>query len=330
MAGQTFLPVIARPDRSSIIGRISHKPQVLPGCGRTRLACNILTSKVGCLAGGAAAAGHNPLQHLCHIIGGALGKDILFWFGLVAQQHLFVVVDDHGIGFRLNVSALAGEYRICRCHLVGADTFRQASQCQLRQANICIGRSPLGQGLDELNVELILHEVKAGLCPHHIQHLDGHRVDRLLHRLRHGDVALVHASGVHRPISPVNFPIRAILHHGGRGHFPQLNGRGINRQGLNGGARRTLAAGGPVQAPAGGFFSHAAGHGHHFTSLIVHNGDGRLELLSAAGGHIQVVLVLIDLVHRSLDLGLHTGVDFQTAGEHLVFGILLRPVISLH
>ena len=176
-------------------------------------------------------------------------------------------------------------------------------------------------------MELILHKVKARLRRDHIQDLHGHGVKGLLHGIGDRNVAAVAAGGVHGPVSAVDLVHGAVLHRGGGLDLAQLDGRGIDGEGLDGRAWGPLTAGGPVQAATDGLFAQAAGHGHHFPAHVVHNGDGGLQSLAAAGDHVLILGVLVDLVHRRLDVRVHAGVDLQAAGEDLGLGVLLRPVV---
>ena len=323
-AGQSFLPVIARPDRCGVVGRVAHEPQVLAGGGGAGLTGDLLAGEVGLLTG---TVGDHALEHLGHIIDGTLGQDVRFILRLIAQHGLAVAVRDHGVGLGGLIGPLVGEDGIGRRHIQGGHAFRQTAQSQLGAADVAVLLVAAGQAADELDVELILHKVKARLRGDHIQDLYGHGVEGLLHGIGDRNVAAVAAGGVHGPVSAVDLVHGAVLHRGGGLDLAQLDGRGIDGEGLDGRAWGPLTAGGPVQAAADGLFAQAAGHGYHFPAHVIHNGNGGLQALAAAGDHVLILGVLVDLVHRRLDVRVHAGVDLQAAGEDLGLGVLLGPVV---
>ena len=146
------------------------------------------------------------------------------------------------------------------------------------------------------------------------QHPHRHRVHRTGQGAVNGSQAPVMGGArVHRPGPAAQHLIGVVVHHRPGGDVLHLQGGGVHGQGLEGGARLPQGVGCVVPAPVGRLLPHAAHNGGHVAGLIVDDGDGRLDGLSAGRGVVQVLPVLVHRLGDGLDLRVQAGEDLQPA-----------------
>ena len=229
-------PVVAHPDGGGIVAGITHKPAVTVGGGGAGLARHHLSGNLGL---GARAALNDLGEHLVHIPGGAGGHDgvPLPVGGVVQQDHLLTVhlLGDLGIGSGGQIDPLPGEGGVGCGHVDDPHAVGEAPQGQLGGAQVAlivsIGLPARFQGGD---AEFILGELEGQLGGELLEHPHGHGVGGILHRLGHVHAAPEIPVGVHRPGAPPQHLHRVVVIDCGWGDDSQLQGGGVDRQGLDG------------------------------------------------------------------------------------------------
>ena len=182
------------------------------------------------------------------------------------------------------VHAAVGEAGVGRCHLHGTQAMGQTAQTQ-------------GGGVDivghQVQPQLFRGEGIGGGGSQLFHHLHRHGVDGAGHTLGQRGPAGVAVGRVLGPGIVVQQAHRVVVKGGGHGDGAGIQCRGIYRQGLDGGTG-LAAAGGVVPDEVCLLLPHLAHHGNDIAGVGVDDGDAGLQLLSAAGGHIQIAPVLID------------------------------------
>ena len=300
--------VIAHPDRRGIVAGVAAEPAVPVGGGGARLAGDGLAAKDGSAAG---AVVGGIVQAVIHIIDGLFTENLPAVLGIVHHQ-LSVAVIDLRIESGLPEHAVIGKGSVGRGHLLNGGAQGQGAQGQRGQAHVRLHlifrRILLHQAL---LAEVVLGKAVAILLADIVQSAHGNGVDR-------GHDALVHRPGVLILPVVVLGPVAVGIGNGQilkdrcRGDLTGLEGRGIDGNGLLGGAGLKLCLGSTVVAHESLLFSHAAGQSHHIAGGIVDHHDGRLELLVAAGGG-NIVKVGVNLVHLLLNIHVQSGVDVVAA-----------------
>ena len=116
-----------------------------------------------------------------------------------------------------------------------------------------------------------------------------------------------------------------------------FHGRSIDAQRLDGGTRGTDRIRCTVQTAVDGLRTGAADHGNN-VSLIVHDGDGRLDLLlrivlarfGPARFRGEGTAIDVDIFRSRLDVRVLAGIDAETAAVHSSRRFGLRVVVLLH
>ena len=247
--------LITHPHSRSIIGRIAHKPAVVVGGGGTGLTGHRHARDTG---GGTGTVAYHVLEHLIHIIGGLGGENDFFFRFRVIQQHLFHTVHltgNLGVGPGLDIHAVPGEHRVGSRHIHHANTVGQTAQSHLAGAVVILDLTVAQIGLLQVNVEILLHKVKGSFRPHLLQNTHRHRVGGHLHSGIDRNITAVGLGIVQGPVLSVEHTHRFIGIDRSRGNHTQLNGRRIDRQGLDGGTGLTDGAAGHIEHPVGRLFA---------------------------------------------------------------------------
>ena len=319
--------LVAHPHGGSVVGGVAHKPAVLVVGGGARLAGGVLALDV--ISSGGAGVVKHMLEHIVHIPGGAL-LDHRLWVQRVVDKQLLPAVHHlghPGKGAGALIDPVVGEHGVGLGHFPGVDA---------------VGEAAHGQGLGDIGLPLfadhpallqvdmvfVLDKFEALLRGDIVVHdAHGHRVQRAHQGLPHGEVAPVFGGArVQGPGLAAVHPVGVVVQHGVGVELVELQHRGVDGQGLEGGARLPVAGVGVVAAPVHRLIAEHAGDGRHAARLVVNDADGRLHLLAVLGGVVQILPVGVHLVHHGLEVRVVASVDTQAAPLHGQVDLPVRPV----
>ena len=326
---QPLLLVVARPHHRGVVGRVTREPQVLPAGGGARLARHGHAVKP--TAGASAAGGHDALEHGVHIPRGGLLKHRMgLW--LVVQQDLAVGIQHLGVGAGLNIHAVPGKGGVGGRHLPDRHTVGQAAQGQGGDVDVGVGLAVDLLGLHQsgdaeavLAGQVLIGQLRGAVVGHD---LDRHGIDRALEGVGHHSQAPVAGGRVDGPAARPAVVVRRVVNDSGGGDESHVDGRSVDRQGLDGGAGGPDRLGRPIENQAALLLPHAAGEGGHIAGGVVDHHDGGLELLPVVGDVGQVVQVFIHTVNRGLGFGVKGGIHRQAAAVEHLLDVLLRPAVA--
>ena len=325
--------VIAGPDHGGVIRGDARKPAVLIFAGGAGLARHGDGPELGL---GAGAALHALPHHIGHAVGrvGIKGGDGL---GRIVDDHVAPGVGDHGIGAGVGENAVVDQGAVGLGHLPDGDAVGQLAQGHGGIAHVVL--FPAGD--QARKAEALGHIVDGGLGPvgENIHQLGGNGVAGPLERLGQGQgavILVVVVVGI--PARAAQIDVGAVVDDGVGRDQALVDGRGIGGQRLDGragGADRAAvveavhhAGHGAVELKALGLLADAAGQGQNAPVVGVHDHDGALQLLAAAG--LEIAQVGVDGVHHRLDVGVDAGVDLVTAVVKQRFGGVVADALQGH
>ena len=281
------------------------------------------------LGGFAGAVLAGVLQHIYHIPGrvGIHGHVGLL---LVVEDHVALAVHHLGVGPGLPVDAAVGEGGVGRGHFPDGEAVGQLAHAEGRQRHVgeadAVDLLPLHQARQ---AEMLPGKGIALLRGHVRQHLDGDGVQRLGQAVVDQHPAAVFPVFVLGPVLAVELHIGRVLIGGARGDDAHGQAGAVDRQRLDGGARRQLGIRGPVPGQVALLLAHAAGNGHDITGLVVDDHNGGLHLLGGIGlGHVG--RIGIDRIHLGLEVQVDGGIDPVAAGGHHLTGHRLGNALLFH
>ena len=310
--------VEAAPDRGRVPGREAAEPAVAVAGGGTRLA---RAGHAGHLGGRAGAVLTGVLQHADHIPGGVGIHGGVGLLGVV-ENHAALAVHDLGIGSALAVDAAVREGGVGRGHLPHGQTVGQLAHAERGQGNVGEGSAVDLLGLHQpVEHEVLLGKGEALFRGHVRENLDRDGVQRLGDAVVDDHPAGVAAGLVLGPVPAVDLRIGGILIGRARGDDPHGKGRTVDRERLDGGARRQTALRGAVQGQVALLLPHAAGHGDDVAGLVIDDDNGGLHLLRGIRGR-DVCRIGVDCVHLGLGLQVDGGIDDEAAGRDHLAGSL--------
>ena len=223
--------VIAGPHGGGVIGGVAHEPAVIVLAGGTRLTGGGHVGQGGLIA---RSAGDHVPEHGVHIIGGGFFNDGLL-HAAVVQQDLARAVLHPGIGAGIGVNALVGEGGIGLGHVTGTHALGQTAHGQGGHVDVAAHLAVFGDhGVHQVDVIPVLDEVEALLGGDHVgQQTHGDGVHRVGQAAADGSQALIPGrAGVDGPAGAVAVVIGVVVHHRDGGDLAQLQGRGVDGQGL--------------------------------------------------------------------------------------------------
>ena len=322
--------LIAHPDGGGVVGGVAHKPAVVVVTGGARLAGGVLA--LDAQAVGGTAAGEHSLKHVIHIPGSGGFDDLLPLQGVVHQGDLLAVhqLGDFQHGAGALVDAPIGEDGVGLGHVPDVGAVSEAAHGQ-RGGDIAGPLAPDHAALLQVDVVAVLNKFEALLRGNIVVHQpDRDGVQRLLQALPHGEVALIAGGArVQGPGLASQHLIGVVVQHRVGADLVKLQGRGVDGQGLEGGAGLPVAAplaDGEVAYPVCCLLlSELTADGHQVARLVFDNADGGLHLLAVLGGVVQVVPVAVNLVHDALGAGIIGCVDPQAAPLHGLLSALVGP-----
>ena len=144
----------------------------------------------------------------------------------------------------------------------------------------------------------------------------------------HAEVLVAVIGG--EPVGALQGESGGIQHGGIRGDEPQVDGRTVGSQRLDGRARGPLGAGGPVQREVPRLFPHAAGEPQNPAVIGIHHNDAALQLLLAAPGIGNGVQIRIDSVNGVLHIHVQAGIHVVAAVIQQGLGRFLADALELH
>ena len=322
-----FRLVVAAPDRGGVSGREAREPAVPVAGGGAGLSCHADAAEAGI---GAGAVGAGIFQHIEHIPGGVGVHGLMGLLGVVDDDVALGVLH-LGVGPGLAVDAAVGEGRVGCRHLPDGHAVGKLAHAQGGKIDIGITGTVFFLILDEARqTELFLGELIARLRRHVGEDLHGNGVQGLGHAVVDQHPAAVSAVLILRPVFAVKLHQGGILVGRAGGNDAQGQTRAVDRQRLDGGARRELASGGAVPGQVALLLADAAGHGDDVAGLVVDDDNSRLQMLIVFGNCLgHVIQVLIDLVHLGLGFNIQRGVDPEAAGGDHLAGCVKRNALQL-
>ncbi len=316
------------PDHGHVIRRAAGEPAVLVIAGGAGLAGHGHAVKPGLLAGALFDA---LLHHPGHAVGG-IGGEGVDGLGLVVEHDVALRVGHHGVGAALGKHAVVHEGAVGGGHLAHGDAVGQ-----LAEGHGGVGRVVRHQAGE---AEALGQVIVGGLRRELVDDLGGHGVERPLERGVDRDQAVVFiAVVVGIPVGAAQVDVGRVVDGGVRGDEPLVDGRGVGGQRLDGragGAGRAAVVEAvhgdgdrAVELKAAGLLADAALQRQDAPVVGVHDDDGALQLLGAAGAG-EVGGVLVNGVRDRLDVGVLAAVDLIARVEQQGARGLLADALGLH
>ena len=278
---------------------------------------------------GGAGPVEDMLHHVVHIPGGGGLDDFIPLQGVVHQGDLLAVHQlgnlHHSAGAL--VDAVVGEDGVGLGHITDVGAVGKTAHSQ-GGGDVGLPFALNHPARLQLDVVTVLDKFKALFRGDIVVHqADSHRVQRPHQGLADGEMPpVVGGTRVQGPGLTPQHLIGVVVQHGVGADLVELQGGGVDGQGLEGGAGLPVAVIGVVAAQVDGLFPKLAGYGQQVARLILNDGDGRLHLSPVPGGIVQIIPVCVYLIYNGLDIGVVAGVNAQAAPLEGQLSPLIGPL----
>ena len=312
--------VVPGPDRRDVVRREADEVAVAVVGGRTGLAADGHVAQTR-LGAGAVVDGVD--EHVGHVPGGVRlegddGARRVFQHDVAGGIRNIVV--RAGIG----EDAVVDEGAVRLRHLAHGDAVGELAEGERRVVAVRVDHAG--------DAELVFQKLERRARRELVEDLRRDGVQRALQTFADGDDAVVAAAGVARiPGRAGELDVRAVVHLRVLRDQPQLHGRAVDGDRLDGRAGRPLGLRGAVEAEVDGLFARAAGETLDLARVRVEDDDGGLKLLPLGRRALrQLLQICIVFVDRALDGGVVARVDLVAAGIQQGLGRVVADALLLH
>ena len=312
--------VVPGPDRRDVVRRVADEIAVAVGGRRTGFAGD---GHVAQARLGAGTGVDGVIKHVGHVprgvrLEGDDGARRVFQHDVARRIRNIVV--RAGVG----EDAVVDESAVRLRHLAHGDAVRELAEGERGIVAVRVDHTR--------DAELGLQEFKRRARREFIEDLCRYGVQRALQTLADGDDAVVAAAGVARvPGRAGELDVRAVVHLRVLRDQPQLHGRTVDGDRLEGRSGRALGLRGAVQTKVDGLFARAAGETLDLARIRVEDDDGGLELLPLGRRVLrQIIQIRIVFVDHALDTRVVAGVDLIAAGIQQGLRRVVADALLLH